>query len=89
MMSAWNENHPLLKIVMRGSMKMKQKLTNTVISNFICPEGKQKGFLSDTEVSFLKLRVTASGAKSFTFEKRPKGTGKLRIETLGRVMNIR
>ena len=41
---------PPLKIVMRGSMKMKQKLTNTVISNFTCPEGKQKGFLSDTNV---------------------------------------
>ena len=51
---------------------MKQKLTNTVINNFTCPEGKQKGFLSDTEVSGLKLRVTASGAKSFTFERRPK-----------------
>ena len=75
-------------MVMRGNMKMKQKLTNTVISNFNCPEGKQKGFLSDTEVSGLKLRVTASGAKSFTFEKRPKGTGKLRIETLGRVGDI-
>ena len=39
-------------------MKMKQKLTNIVVSNFTCPEGKQKGFLSDTEVSGLKLRVT-------------------------------
>ena len=34
------------------------------------------------------MRVTAKGAKSFIFEKRPKGTGKLRLETLGRVGDI-
>jgi len=67
---------------------MKIKLTNTVLSKFFCPEGKQKDFISDTEVSGLKVRVTANGAKSFVFEKRPKGSGRLKTETLGRVGDI-
>ena len=67
---------------------MKQKLTNTVIAKLTCPAGKTDIKCSDTEVSGLKVRVTAKGAKSFIFEKRPKGTGKLKLETLGRVGDI-
>ena len=67
---------------------MKQKLTNTVIAKLTCPDGKTDIKCSDTEVSGLKVRITSKGAKSFIFEKRPKGTGKLRLETLGRVGDI-
>ena len=67
---------------------MKQKLTNTIIAKLTCPAGKTDIKCSDTEVSGLKVRVTAKGAKSFIFEKRPKGTGKLKLETLGRVGDI-
>ena len=72
---------PPLRIKVWG---MKQKLTNTVIAKLTCPDGKTDIKCSDTEVSGLKVRVTSKGAKSFIFEKRPKGTGKLRLETLGR-----
>ena len=77
--------HPLLQIKVWG---MKQKLNNTFIAKLTCPDGKTDIKCSDTEVSGLKVRVTAKGAKSFIFEKRPKGIGKLRLETLGRVGDI-
>ena len=77
--------HPPLRIKVWG---MKQKLTNTVIAKLTCPAGKTDIKCSDTEVSGLKVRVTVNGAKSFIFEKRPKGTGKLKLETLGRVGDI-
>lgn len=67
---------------------MRQKLTNSVIASLSCPENKSDIKCSDTEVTGLKVRVTAKGAKSFIFEKRPKGTGKLRLETLGRVGDL-
>lgn len=67
---------------------MRQKLTNTVIAKLNCPIGKSDIKCSDTEVSGLKVRVTANGSKSFIFEKRPRGTGKLKLETIGRVGDI-
>ena len=67
---------------------MRQKLTNTVIAKLNCPIGKSDIKCSDTEVSGLKVRVTARGVKSFIFEKRPKGTGKLKLETIGRVGDV-
>ena len=67
---------------------MRQKLTNTVIAKLNCPIGKSDIKCSDTEVSGLKVRVTANGSKSFIFEKRPRGTGKLKLETIGRVGDL-
>ena len=67
---------------------MRQKLTNTIIAKLSCPDGKTDIKCSDTEVSGLKVRVTARGVKSFIFEKRPRGTGKLKLETIGRVGDV-
>ena len=71
---------------LRGMMK--KKLNNTVIANLTCPSDKSSIKLSDSEVTGLKVRVTSNGIKSFIFEKRPKGTGKLKLETIGRVSDI-
>ena len=46
---------------------MRQKLTNTIIAKLSCPDGKTDIKCSDTEVSGLKVRVTARGVKSFIF----------------------
>lgn len=43
-------------------------LTLGVIDRMTCPEGKQQAFLRDSEVPGLRVRVTATGAKSFVYE---------------------
>lgn len=43
-------------------------LTAGAIERLTCPGGKQQAFMRDSEVPGLRVRVTASGAKSFVFE---------------------
>ena len=61
---------------------MRKKLTATVIDKLVCPESKPQTKLFDAEVSGFGLRVTSKGVKTFIFERRPKGTGRLRQENL-------
>jgi integrase len=53
-----------------------QDLTAGRIAALSCPQGKGQAFLRDTKAPGLRVRVTASGAKSFVFE------GKLRRQTI-------
>lgn len=46
----------------------RERLTLERIKRFSCPDGKQQGFLWDTAMPRLAVRVTTSGAKSFVFE---------------------
>ncbi len=57
-----------------------QDLTIGVIDRLICPEGKNQVFLRDGKSPGLRVRVTASGAKSFVFE------AKLNRQTLRRTI---
>lgn len=43
-------------------------LTVGAIERLTCPDGKAQAFLRDTQSPGLRVRVTASGAKSFVFE---------------------
>ncbi len=43
-------------------------LTAGLIERLTCPEGKNQGFLRDAQSPGLRVRVTASGAKSYVFE---------------------
>ncbi|VWX63205.1 Prophage integrase IntF [Burkholderiales bacterium 8X] len=43
-------------------------LTNGVIERLTCPPDKDQAFLRDAKAPGLRVRVTASGAKSFVFE---------------------
>jgi len=45
-----------------------QDLTAGLIDRMACAAGKQQGFLRDSRVPGLRVRVTAAGAKSFVFE---------------------
>lgn len=55
-------------------------LTAGLIERFTCPDGKQQAFLRDLKAPGLRVRVTANGAKAFTFE------GKLSRQTIRRTI---
>ena len=59
------------------------ELSVTLIDDLTCPPGAIKAFLRDKEVSGLKVRVTANGAKAFVYE--AKLNGKAISKTLGKV----
>ena len=44
-------------------------LTGALIDRLQCPPGKKQAFLRDKECPGLRVRVTASGAKAFVFER--------------------
>ena len=56
-------------------------LSHGLIERLICPPGVLKAFLRDANVTGLKVRVTAAGAKSFVYEAKLKG--KAISKTLG------
>ncbi len=56
------------------------ELTAGAIERLICPAGKQQAFLRDSKAPGLRVRVTASGAKSFVFE------AKLKRQTIRRTI---
>lgn len=57
------------------------ELSVGVIERLVCPPGAAKAFLRDKDVTGLRVRVTANGAKSFVFE--AKLNGKAISRTLG------
>lgn len=57
------------------------ELSAGLIERLACPPGQLKAFLRDREVSGLKVRVTANGAKAFVYE--AKLNGKAISKTLG------
>jgi len=63
---------------------MKKKITATAINSLRVPDGKRYVMLRDQEVSGFAVRKMASGVATFIFERRPKGTGRLKQETIGR-----
>jgi len=56
-------------------------LTAGLIADLTCPDGKEQAFLRDSDAKGLRVRVTASGAKSFVFE--AKVNGKTLRRTIG------
>jgi integrase len=58
-------------------------LSEGLIERLTCPPGVPKAFLRDKEVTGLRVRVTANGAKAFVYE--AKLNGKAISRTLGRV----
>ncbi len=59
----------------------KHELTAGLIEALRCPDGKEQAFLRDSRGNGLRVRVTASGAKSFVFES--KVNGKTLRRTIG------
>jgi integrase len=57
------------------------ELSVGIIERLICPSGAAKAFLRDRDVTGLRVRITARGAKSFVFE--AKLNGKAISKTLG------
>ncbi|MGS0757186.1 Arm DNA-binding domain-containing protein, partial [Roseateles sp. GG27B] len=64
-------------------LSVTHELSHGLIERLTCPAGSLKAFLRDREVSGLKVRVTATGAKAFVFE--AKLNGKAISRTLGKV----
>jgi len=62
-------------------LKETHELSIGLIERLTCPIGAQKAFLRDKDVSGLRVRVTANGAKSFVYE--AKLNGKAISRTLG------
>ena len=85
-MSTWGADIPPKEFSVRGFMR--KKLTATVIDKLVCPESKSQIKLFDAEVSGFGVRVTSRGVKTFIFERRPKGTGRLRQEKIGRCSDL-
>lgn len=63
---------------------MKKRITASSIASLKVPEGERYAFLRDQDVSGFAVRKMASGVATFIFERRPKGTGKVKQETIGR-----
>ena len=54
-------------------LKVTHELSEGLIKRLTCPPGVPKAFLRDKDVTGLRVRVTANGAKSFVFEAKLKG----------------
>ena len=63
------------------NLKETHELSVGLIERLTCPPGVSKAFLRDKDVTGLRVRVTANGAKSFVFE--AKLNGKAISRTLG------
>ena len=63
-------------------LKFTHSLSEDVIDRLKCPAGVLKAFLRDKDVTGLRVRVTAKGAKSFVYE--AKLNGKAISRTLGK-----
>ena len=62
-------------------LSVTHELSVGLIERLTCPAGVQKAFLRDKDVTGLRVRVTANGAKSFVYE--AKLNGKAISRTLG------
>ena len=66
-------------------MKASEKLTNTSVERFKCPEGKKQAVKWDGETRGLGVRVSADGkTRTYIFQYRVKGTKQERQITIGR-----
>jgi integrase len=63
-------------------LRVTHELSVGLIERLACPAGVPKAFLRDKDVTGLRVRVTANGAKSFVFE--AKLNGKAISRTLGK-----
>jgi integrase len=54
----------------RTDLSIPHDLTAPLIERLTCPPDKQQAFLRDLDAKGLRVRVTASGAKSYVFEKK-------------------
>jgi len=63
-------------------LSVTHELSAGLIERLTCPPGVPKGLLRDKDVTGLRVRVTANGAKSFVFE--AKLNGKAISRTLGK-----
>ena len=55
-------------------LSVTHNLSAGLIERLTCPPGQRKAFLRDKEVSGLRVRVTANGAKSFVYEAKLQGS---------------
>ena len=62
-------------------LSVTHELSVGLIERLTCPAGVSKAFLRDKDVTGLRVRVTANGAKSFVYE--AKLNGKAISRTLG------
>ncbi len=67
---------------------MRKKLSSSIIAKLTCPESKSQFKLFDSEVTGLAVRVTKQGVKTFIFERRPRGSSKIKQEKIGRCSDI-
>ena len=67
-------------------LKINHNLSVGLIERLTCPAGLPKAFLKDSDVTGLKVRVTAAGTKSFVYEAKLKG--KAISRTLGGVKGL-
>lgn len=69
-------------------LSVTHELSQGLIDRLACPPGQLKAFLRDKDVTGLRVRVTANGAKAFVFE--AKLNGKAISKTLGKfpIMSI-
>lgn len=69
-------------------LSVTHELSHGLIERLSCPDGQLKAFLRDKDVTGLRVRVTANGAKAFVYE--AKLNGKAISKTLGKfpIMSI-
>lgn len=66
------------------NLSERHSVTVGLIERLVCPDGKDKAFLRDSEVPGLCVRVTAKGVKSFVFQTKTK-QGAFFSKTMGDV----
>ena len=64
-------------------LSVTHELSHGLIERLTCPVGQLKAFLRDKDVTGLRVRVTANGAKAFVYE--AKLNGKAISKTLGKI----
>ena len=67
---------------------MREKLKASYIAKLECPKERDQLRVFDTEVTGLPVRVTKLGAKTFIFEKRPRGSKKVKQEKIGSCLDF-
>ena len=67
---------------------MREKLKASYIAKLKCPKEPDQIKVFDTEVTGLAVRVTKLGVKTFIFEKRPRGSKKVKQEKIGSCLDF-
>lgn len=71
MVATWNgEKMARPKKDVELDLSIPHELTRGMVDALTCPLGKQQAFMRDKKAPGLRVRVTASGAKSYVFEKK-------------------